>query len=218
MTHARLTWQLDPSSQTAWVSPCGTAEKRRSPRRVRSTHQLLTRAALSELSVAKRVRRGLGLRASQGTWSEAEGGRAGAASLPTFLGVQVHEVRRSQSRSPAGAKSPLGLRRSPALAPNHDRAGSSPRRATPFLCVDKERKQRKRPWCLRPPLRCGFPAMLTPCSRAELASLRSAQTGGASQMSRRATRASQGAVLLGEGTREHQYRAAAQRSITRRST
>ena len=87
-------------------------------------------------------------------------------------------------------------------------AGISPPRATPFLCVDKERKQSsrraakpKRPRCLRPSLRCGAPAMLAPCDLAELATLRSAQTGGESQRLKRAvTRAPQGPVLLGEAT------------------
>ena len=45
--------------------------------------------------------------------------------------------------------------------------------------------------------------MLAPCDLAELAALRSAQTGGESQLLKRAgTRASQVAVLLGEATGE----------------
>ena len=180
-------------------SPCGAAEKRRSPRRARTRAlQHLTSGRLFERSVAKRVRRGLGFRASQGTRSEAEGGVAGAPSLPTFLGAQ-------ESRSPAGAKSRRDLAVKQALDYRTGPAGSSPPQATPFLCVDKERKQRKRPWCPRPPLRYGAPAMLAPCDRAELAPLRWAQTGGPSQMLKRAsTRASQAAVLLGVGTRELQ--------------
>ena len=207
-----------PAHHDAAVPPCEAAEKHRSQRRARTRAlQHLTRAALFEQSVAPRVRRGLGFRASQGTWSEAEGGVAGAPSLPTFLGAQ-------ESRSPAGANSPLGLCASPAFALNHNRAGicfaaplaRTPPQATPILCVDKARKQSsrraakpKRPWCLRPPLRSRPPAMLAPCDQAELASLRSAQTSGLSQMLKRAnTRASQGAVLLGVGTRELQYNGA----------
>ena len=198
MTQARLAPTQPRAKRRGTLphSPCGTAEKRRSPRRTRTrVLQHLTRAALFELSVAKRVRRGLGFRASQGTRSAAEGGVAGAPSLPTFLGVQ-------ESRSPAGAKSPPDRGSTQPLKYCADPAGISPPQATPFLCVDKERKQRKRPWCPRPPLRYGAPAMLVPCSRAELAALRSAQTCGASQMLKRAARASQDTVLLGGGTRE----------------
>jgi len=74
-------------------SPCAAAEKRRSPGRERSELQRLTSRRLFERSVAKRVRRGPGFRASQGTRRAAE---PGAVSLLTFLGVQ-------ESESPAGA-------------------------------------------------------------------------------------------------------------------
>ena len=93
---ARRTQHRGDAQRAESSSPCEAAEKRRNPRRVRSTHQLLTRAALFERSVAKRVRRGLGFRASQRTRSAAEGGGAGALSLLPFLCVQERE-------SPAGA-------------------------------------------------------------------------------------------------------------------
>ena len=50
--------------------------------------------------------------------------------------------------------------------------------------------------------------MLAPCDLAELATLRSAQTGGESQLLKRvSTRASQVAVLLGEATGEREHTA-----------
>ncbi len=97
------------------ISPSEPAEKRRALRPRAKLASSSDSAQLFEQSVAARVLRGgLKDRASQGTPLRSKGaGGSGALSLPTFLCAQ-------ESRSPAGANSPLGSGAKPQLgkAPN----------------------------------------------------------------------------------------------------
>ncbi len=98
---ARPASRLTPAVRYA---PFSTAEQRRGLRACAKRTSRTDFARLSERSVAKRVPREPA-RPEQRREPEAQrrAGGSGAASLVTFLGAQ-------ESDSPAGAKSPLGLR------------------------------------------------------------------------------------------------------------